>query len=113
MTIAEAIAAAQFPVYGIVGHPLGLTRSGLFTSTGYTPSLALTSLALDYTSPHYPSYSSEMLVLPTFRVISARSRIVSLDEPDCLIDLLLQEQAQPVRNPFLWAYHYPQLWIAS
>jgi hypothetical protein len=25
-----------------------------------------------------------------------------LDEPDCLIDLLLQEQAQPVRNPFLW-----------
>src|SRR5690349_15576712 len=101
-TLAEAIAAAQFPVYGIVGHPLGLTRSSLFTSTGYTPSLALTSLALDYTSPHYPSYSSEMLVLPTFRVISARSQIVTSDEHDSIIDYILHEQAQPVRNPFLW-----------
>jgi hypothetical protein len=95
--INEKIAAAQFPVYGIVGRPLGLTCYGLHEVIGYDP-----SLALDYTSSRYPSYPNEMLALQTFRVISARSRIVNLDQPDSIIDLVLQEQEQPVRNPFLW-----------
>jgi hypothetical protein len=101
-TIDETIAAAQFPVYGIVSHPLGLTRCSLFTNIEAIPFPAVTSLTLDYTSPRYPSYPSERLPLRTFRVRSERPRNAKLDGWDEVLDLVIQEQAQPVRNPFLW-----------
>ncbi len=97
MTIAEVIATAQFSIYGIVGYPLGLIRYGAITSTGDDP-----SIALDYTSPRYPSYPNEMLALRTFRVVSAPPQNASLREGDEILDLVIQEQGQPVRNPFLW-----------
>ena len=95
--INEKIAVAQFPVYGVVGRPLGLTCYGLHEATGYDP-----SLALDYTSSRYPSYPNEMLALRTFRVLSAPSRIAGLHQSDSIIDMVIQEQEQPVREPFLW-----------
>jgi hypothetical protein len=97
MDIDEIIATAQFSVYGIVDHPLGLTRHGRHVATGYDP-----SITLEYTSPLYPSYPNEMLAPRNFWVLSAPSRTAGIHEGDSILDMMIQEQVQPVRNPFLW-----------
>ncbi len=101
-TLAGAIAAAQFPVYGIVGRPLDLTYDSRWVSIGAIPFPAVISLVLNFTSPRYPSYPSERFPLRTFRVRSEWPRNAKLDGWDEVLDLVIQEQAQPVRNPFLW-----------
>ncbi len=101
-TLVGTIAVTQFPVYGIVGCPLDLTYDSRWVDIGAIPFPAVTSITLSFTSPRYPSYSSEMLVIKTFQVRSAWPQIVSPEEPNSLRDYILQEQGQPVRNPFLW-----------
>jgi hypothetical protein len=101
-TLAGAIAVAQFPVYGIVGRPLDLTYGSRWVHIGDIPFPALTSLSLNFTSPRYPSYPSERFPLRAFRVRSEWPRNARLGEWDEVLDLVIQEQAQPVRNPFLW-----------
>jgi hypothetical protein len=97
MTIAEAIAAAQFPVYGIVDRPLDLTFDGVFTIGGRRP-----SISLSFTSQRYPSYPSKMLALRNFRIDSQHALNVTSPPRDVILEKVIQEQAQPVRNPFLW-----------
>ena len=108
-TLVGTIAATQFPVYGIVGHPLDLTSDSRIVNTGYLPvntgSIPLptvTSIILNFTSPRYPSCPSKRFPFRTFRVRSDVPQEARLDDWDEVIDLVVQEQEQPVRNPFLW-----------
>ncbi len=101
-TLVETIAAVQFPVYGIVGHPLDLTYESRMVNNEAIPFPTVTSLVLSFTSPCYPSCPSKRFPLRTFRVQSALPQRARLDDWDEVLDLVVQEQEQPVRNPFLW-----------
>ena len=108
-TLVGTIATAQFPVYGIVGHPLDLTYDSRIVNTGYLPvstgSLpfpTVTAIILSFTSPLYPSCPSKRFPFRTFRVRSEVSQEARLGDWDEVLDLVVQEQEQPVRNPFLW-----------
>lgn len=95
MTLAEMIAAMPFPVYGIVDHPQDLTFDGVITGGSYRP-----SIALSFKSPRYPSYPNEKLPLRNFRVETRHASVII--SSDGILPMVLQEQVQPVRNPFLW-----------
>jgi hypothetical protein len=101
-TLVGTIAAAQFPVYGIVGRPLDLTYESRMVNNEALPFPVVTSIALSFTSPRYPSCPSERFPIRTFRVRSALPQNARLDDWDEVLDLVIQEQGQPVRNPFLW-----------
>jgi hypothetical protein len=101
-TLVGAIAAAQFPIYGIVDHPLDLISDSRIVSTESLPFPTVTSIVLNFTSPRYPSCLSKRFPLRNFRVRSQVAQEVRLGEWDEVLDLLVQEQEQLVRNPFLW-----------
>ena len=109
-TLVGTIAATQFPVYGIVGHPLDLTSDSRIVGTGYLPFmnigsppfLTVTSILLNFTSSRYPSCPSKRFPLRNFRVQSEVAQEARLRDWDEILDMVVQEQEQPVRNPFLW-----------
>ncbi len=101
-TLVGTIAAVQFPVYGIVGRPLDLTYSGRWVTTGCIPFLAIVSITLDFMSPRYPSYLVQGVPFPNFRVQSELLQYPKLGNWSSLLDLVVQEQGQPERNPFFW-----------
>ena len=101
-TLVETIAATQFPVYGIVGHPLDLTYESRMVNNEAIPFPTVTSIVLNFTSPRYPSCLSKRFPIRNFRVRSKVAQEVRLDDWDEVLDLVVQEQEQPVRKPFLW-----------
>jgi hypothetical protein len=95
MNIANTIAAMPFLVYGLVDHPHDLTFRDFITGGSYQP-----SIALNYTSSCYPSYPNELLPLRNFRVETRHSSVMISSYG--ILPMVLQEQVQPVRNPFVW-----------
>ena len=96
MIFTKNIAAMPFLVYGIVDHPYDLTFRDFITGGSYKP-----SIALSFDSPRYSSYPSKKLPLRNFRV-ETRHASVMISSYDGILPMVLQEQVQPVRNPFLW-----------
>jgi hypothetical protein len=86
----EAIASVPFPVYGVVGEPLGLQLQG------YAPHLGVPGISIGYKSPRYPDYFAGRNHLPTFRVLSDDAKRFSLHARDGYLEHVIEEQEQPV-----------------
>ena len=94
-TLVGTIAVAQFPVYGIVGHPLDLTYDSRMVNTGYIPLVStgsiplptVTYITLSFTSPRYSPCPSKRFPIRTFRVQSEVPQDARLGRWDEVLDL--------------------------
>jgi hypothetical protein len=96
----EAIASVPFPVYGIVGEPLGLTFDG------YAPHIGtVIGITLGYKSTRYPVYTlmkNPPHPLDTVTVSSEEAGRKALHVRDYFLAKIIEGQEQPVRDPFRW-----------
>lgn len=71
-TVLETVHAATFPVYGLIGHPLGLSiiKHGL----GMSHLATLVSISFAFTSPRYSDSTN-----PSYSTRSENFRITSVD----------------------------------
>jgi hypothetical protein len=106
--MAEAIAAISFPVYGVVGEPLGLqlySYGGGFRGNNQLFN-DLQPFEITYKSPRYPVYSmggrNALYTLSTFRILSKNAQHHLVRAKDHYLEKIIEGQAQPVRNPFRW-----------
>ena len=94
--MAEAIAVIPFPVYGVVGEPLGLKLLSYGSFGSSQP------FNISYESPHYPAYSMGRQPLETFRIVSWNAQRHIVRAKDYFLEKIIEGQEQPVRNPFRW-----------
>jgi hypothetical protein len=99
-TLAGRIAAAQFPVYGVVNRPLGLILCSY--GSGFARDLdQLTDINLIFVSSRYPSYPPDVLPSQNFTIDSMVARddreISDVNLGPVLKGLIGQE-----RKAFLW-----------
>lgn len=94
MNLAESVAVMPFPIYGIVGNPLGLKLQSYLRGLGGYP-----GFTISYKSPHYPEYPNIRLGVTTFWLTSIEG---SYHLPPAHLKKILEEQPQPVPSPFCW-----------
>ena len=96
----EAIASIPFPVYGVVGEPLGLTFKG------YTPYIGVViGITLGYKSARYPVYTltrNPPRSLGTVTISSQEAGRELLHVRDYFLAKIIEGQEQPARDPFRW-----------
>lgn len=94
--LVEEIAAMLFPVYGIVGDPLGLKLQSYLQSLGGYP-----GFTISYNSLRYPMYPNIRLGVTTFWMTSIEGSY-PISPTDGHLDAILEDQSQPVPEPFRW-----------
>ena len=92
MSLVESLVEVKIPIYGIVDRPLDLSLHSHFLSTGCEASIILM-----FTSPRYPPCPFSNSVR-TFRIGTSNLDV----DHYSMLEMMIQDQVQPVRNPFLW-----------